>query len=139
MSFKSTEKRYQLDDQTGLGKTFPSDYEFISSSGTYRKFKTDKEGKIIRRLNNNNILAAVYEDKPITAEYVAELFGHPNMYLADTEPTIGRSLKVMETIGEDVIFRGFVAHKDISVRLTTEEHAENIYLLFEKFLIKETS
>ena len=45
----------------------------------------------------------------------------------------------MQTIGEDVIFRGFVAHKDISVRLTTEEHAENIYLLFEKFLIKETS
>ena len=79
MSFKSTEKRYQLDDQTGLGKTFPSDYEFISSSGTYRKFKTDKEGKIIRRLNNNNILAAVYEDKPITAEYVEELFCHPSM------------------------------------------------------------
>jgi hypothetical protein len=107
-----------------LGK---SNYEFVSPSGTYTEFKKDKEGKIIKRLN---------KDKPITAQFVEELFGNPNMYLADTEPTRGRSLKVMETIGEDVIFRGFVACKDYSIRLTMEEHAENIYFLFEKFLIK---
>ena len=110
MSFTRT-KRYQL------GK---SAYEFTSRSDTYTEYKTDKDGNIIRRLNK-----AVCECKPITAELVTELFSNPNMYLADTAG-MGRSIKVMETIGKDVVFRGFVSYKDYSIRLTMYKHAEDI-------------
>lgn len=108
MDFTGTEKRYQL------GK---SAYEFVSRSNIYRKFKTDKDGNIIKRLNKE-----VYERKPITAELVTELFNNPKVYLANT---MGRSLKVMERLGEDVVFRGFVSYKDNSIRLTMDEHAED--------------
>ena len=123
MGFTKTKKRYQL------GK---SAYEFVSRSNTYREFKTDKDGNIIRRLNKE-----VYENKPITAELVTELFDNPNMYLANTAPKVGRSLTVMETIGEDVVFRGFVACKDYSIQLTTDKHAEDV-LDCAKECVKET-
>ncbi len=111
------EKKYKLGN---------SDYEFVSLSGTYTEFKTDKEGKIIRRLNNENILKVVSKDKPTTVQFVTELFSNPNMYLKDTAPEVGRSLTVMETIGEDVVFRGFVACKDYSIRLTMDQHAKDV-------------
>ena len=105
-----------------------SDYEFVASHDHYAVFVEDKDGKIVKRVNENGALERVVKSlEPITAKRITELFNSPDMYLSDTAPDGGTSLKVMERNEDDVFFRGFVSHKDrYSIRLTIDQHAKDV-------------
>ena len=104
-----------------------SNYEFIAIHSAHVVFVKDKDGKLVKRVNENGALENVVKSlEPITPERITEIFNSPDMYLCDTEPTRGRSLRVMETIDNYVSFRGFVAHKDRSIRLNMDQHAKDV-------------
>ena len=106
-----------------------SDYEFIASHDHYAVFVTDKDGKLVKRVNENGALENVVKSlEPITPERITEIFNSPDMYLSDTE---GRSIKVMERDGDDTFFRGFVAFDKESdsaykFKLTISQHAKDV-------------
>ena len=103
-----------------------SDYEFVAPHDHYVVFVKDKDGKLVKRITEYGALENVVKVEPITPERITEIFNSPDMYLCDTEPTRGRSLRVMETIDNYVSFRGFVAHKDRSIRLNMDQHAKDV-------------
>jgi len=102
-----------------------SDYEFVAPHDHYVVFVKDKDGKLVKRITEYGALENVVKVEPITPERITEIFNSPDMFLRDTEPR-GRSLKVMETIDTDVSFRGFVSHKDLSIRLTMDQYAKDV-------------
>jgi len=106
-----------------------SNYEFVAIHSAHVIFVKDKDGKLVKRVNENGVLKRVVKGlETVTTEYVTELFNNPNMYLSDTAPEVGRSLKVMERYEDenDIFFRGFVSYKDHSIRLTMEQHAKDV-------------
>ena len=106
-----------------------SNYEFIAIHSAHVIFVKDKNGKLVKRVNENGVLKRVVKGlETVTTEYVTELFNNPNMYLSDTAPEVGTSLKVMERYEDenDIFFRGFVSYKDHSIRLTMEQHAKDV-------------
>jgi len=106
-----------------------SDYEFVAVHSTYTVFVKDKDGKLVKRVNENGVLERVVKGlETVTTEYVTELFNNPNMYLRDTE---GRSLAVMEQNEDDIFFRGFVSFDEQSdsaykFKLTMDQHAKDV-------------
>ena len=104
-----------------------SNYEFIAIHSTHAVFMKDKDGKLVKRVNENGALERVVKGlETVTTEYVTELFNDPNMYLSDTAPQGGTSLKVMERNEDDIFFRGFVSYKDRSIGLTMDQHAKDV-------------
>ena len=104
-----------------------SNYEFIAIHSAHVIFVKDKNGKLVKRVNENGVLKRVVKGlETVTTEYVTELFNDPNMYLSDTAPQGGTSLKVMERNEDDIFFRGFVSYKDRSIRLTMDQHAKDV-------------
>ena len=104
-----------------------SNYEFIAIHSAHVIFVKDKNGKLVKRVNENGVLKRVVKGlETVTTEYVTELFNNPNMYLSDTAPEVGTSLKVMERNEDDIFFRGFVSYKDRSIRLTMDQHAKDV-------------
>ena len=104
-----------------------SNYEFIAIHSAHVVFVKDKDGKLVKRVNENGALERVVKGlETVTTEYVTELFNDPNMYLSDTAPQGGTSLKVMERNEDDIFFRGFVSYKDRSIGLTMDQHAKDV-------------
>ena len=104
-----------------------SNYEFIAIHSAHVVFVKDKDGKLVKRVNENGALERVVKGlETVTTEYVTELFNDPNMYLSDTAPQGGTSLKVLERNEDDIFFRGFVSYKDRSIGLTMDQHAKDV-------------